>query len=395
MTFWAGAQILLLAVMAAVIARLTLSLWPGFGKAKTVTPAQAAADATQVLLWCETTDGQVIWANAAYAEMARKTGSSDGLIRLFSRYSSGGTRHSVNVDGQTLWFDVDERCDAQWRIGLATPVDAVVQLERALAEMVQTMAKTFAQLPTGLAVFDHDRHLQLFNPALCELSGLSPAFLSRRPSLTAVLDAMRDRNTVPEPKNWKDWRGKLADMERAAHSGQSMETWALPGGQTYRVIARPHPNGALALLIDDISSEITRNRRHRADLELGQSVIDSMDEAIAVFAGSGQLVMSNTAYTAFWGYDPAALVGDIGIRQLAEQWREASAPSAVWTRAEEFVTLGEDRAPWQAEVRLADGRLVGCRISPLSGGATMVAFQRAAPQPIRQTVASVKGQVRI
>ena len=29
------------------------------------------------------------WANAAYAEMARKTGSSDGLIRLFSRYSSG------------------------------------------------------------------------------------------------------------------------------------------------------------------------------------------------------------------------------------------------------------------------------------------------------------------
>ncbi len=83
MTFWAGAQILLLAVMAAVIARLTLSLWPGFGKAKTVTPEQAAADATQVLLWCETTDGQVIWANAAYAEMARKTGSSDGLIRLF------------------------------------------------------------------------------------------------------------------------------------------------------------------------------------------------------------------------------------------------------------------------------------------------------------------------
>lgn len=174
-----------------------------------------------------------------------------------------------------------------------------------------------------------------------------------------------------------------------------METWALPGGQTYRVIARPHPNGALALLIDDISSEITRNRRHRADLELGQSVIDSMDEAIAVFAGSGQLVMSNTAYTAFWGYDPASLVGDIGIRQLAEQWRDASAPSAVWTRAEEFVSLGEDRAPWQAEVRLADGRLVGCRISPLSGGATMVAFHRAAPQPMRRAVASVKGQVRI
>ena len=395
MTFWTGAQILLLAVLAAVIARLALSLLPTFSKAKPVTPAQGAADAIQVLLWCETPDGQVIWTNAAYAEMARKTGSSDGLVRLFSRYSSGGTRHSVSVDGQTHWFDVDERAEAKWRIGLATPVDTVVQLERALAEMVQTMAKTFAQLPTGLAVFDRDRHLQLFNPALCDLSGLSPAFLSRRPSLTAVLDAMRDRNTVPEPKNWKDWRGKLADMERAAHSGQSTETWALPGGQTYRVIARPHPNGALALLIDDISSEITRNRRHRADLELGQSVIDSMDEAIAVFAGSGQLVMSNTAYSAFWGYDPAALVGDIGIRQLAEQWRDASAPSAVWTRAEEFVTIGEDRTPWQAEVRLTDGRLVGCRISPLSGGATMVAFHRATPQPIRRAVASVTGQVRI
>ena len=79
MTFWAGAQILLLAVMAAVIARLTLSLWPGFGKAKTVTPEQAAADATQVLLWCETADGQVIWANAAYARRdAAANGAGQG-----------------------------------------------------------------------------------------------------------------------------------------------------------------------------------------------------------------------------------------------------------------------------------------------------------------------------
>ncbi|MEY4870999.1 MAG: hypothetical protein RLZZ563_329 [Pseudomonadota bacterium] len=392
MTALIGTQLFFLALLAALVARLTVSFWPAFGKAYAKTPAKDATDAAPVLLWHEAPDGQVTWANAPYLALMQTTQDVEGLTRLFGQETSGKQRRTVEVDGTIRWFDVDHSPHPNGRIGHAMPADTVVRLEQALGEMLQTMAKTFAHLPTGLAVFDRDRHLQLFNPALCDLTGLSPAFMSRRPSLNAVLDAMRDRKTVPEPADWKAWRRRLADMERAEANGQSVETWALPGGQTYRVAARPQPNGALVLLIDDISNEITRSRRHRADLELGQAVIDSLDDAIAVFSGSGHLVMSNAAYAAFWGHDPAGLVGDIGIRQLAEQWRGASAPTPVWSQAEDFVTLIEDRAPWQAEVRLADGRLIGCRVTPLSGGATMMAFHRAVPEPMPRAVGVAKGR---
>lgn len=390
MTVWTGTQLFLLALVAALVARLTVSFWPSFRRADAKNPAKDATDAAPILLWHEAPDGRVTWANAPYLALTRATQGVDGLARLFGPNTSGKQRRTVGVDGDIRWFDVDHSPHPNGRIGHAMPADTVVRLEQALGEMLQTMAKTFAHLPTGLAVFDRDRHLQLFNPALCDLTGLSPAFMSRRPSLNAVLDAMRDRKTVPEPADWKAWRRRLTDMDRAEANGQSVETWALPGGQTYRVVARPQPTGALVLLIDDISNEITRNRRHRADLELGQAVIDSLDDAIAVFSGSGHLVMSNATYAAFWGHDPAGLVGDIGIRHLADQWRRASAPTPVWAQAEEFVTLIEDRAPWQAEVRLADGRLIECRVTPLSGGATMMAFHRAVAEPLPRAVSVAK-----
>jgi PAS domain-containing protein len=227
--------------------------------------------------------------------------------------------------------------------------------------------------------------LQLFNPAMMDLTQLPADFLSLRPSLLAVLDAMRDRKMLPEPKDYRDWRRQIVDIEKAAATGLYEETWSLPDGQTYRVVGRPHPNGALALLIEDISSEMLRTRRYRADLELGQSVIDHMDEAIAVFSQSGQLVMSNKSYTALWGHDPAETLADDTVRTLSAHWRVQSAPSAIWAEVEEYVATVGDRDSWRGEVRLLDGRLIGCRFAPLAGGSTLATFRSMPPVESGQT----------
>ena len=191
----------------------------------------------------------------------------------------------------------------------------------------------------------------------------------------SVLDAMRDRNMIPEPKDYRGWRRQLVELEKAAASGLYEETWSLPGGQTYRVIGRPHPNGAIALMIEDISGEMIRTRRFRADLELGQAVIDHIDEAIAVFSEGGQLVMSNAAYINLWGVDPSGSLDDASLRSLCAIWRVQSAPSPVWNDLEDFASNQGDRAAWRAEARLLDGRLIDCRFAPLAGGATLTGFR--------------------
>lgn len=338
-----------------------------------------------ILVWREKPGGDVIWANAAYMLRLGDLGEAGQdlswpLPRLFDKTASnqranGQRQKLVLSGGRSAWYEVVQTGDDHGRLFFALPVDSAVAAETALRDFMQTLTKTFAHLHVGLAIFDAQRQLQLFNPALLDLTGLPVDFLSMRPSLLSVLDAMRDRNMIPEPKDYRGWRRQLMELEKAAASGLYEETWSLPGGQTYRVIGRPHPNGAIALMIEDISGEMLRTRRYRADLELGQAVIDQMDEAIAVFSESGQLVMSNAAYAQIWGTDPSATLEEASLRSLCAQWRQQSAASPIWTQVEEFAANQGDRSAWTAEARLLDGRLIDCRFVPLNGGATLTGFR--------------------
>jgi PAS domain-containing protein len=338
-------------------------------------------------IWREDAAGAVTWGNSGYLELALRLLPPGAeldwpLPRLFERVASTqgarGQRQKLAEPGvgDAKWFDLVVFADGDGRLAFALPADSAVQAETSLRAFMQTLTKTFAHLRTGLAIFDDARHLQLFNPALLDLTGLPPDLLSSRPTLAAFLDAMRDRSMIPEPRDYRSWRREMTEMEAAAASGLYEEVWNLPSGQAYRVTARPHPNGALALMIEDISTEVTRTRRYRADVELGQSVIDAMEDAIAVFSQSGTLVMSNAAYAALWGHDPAAtLDGAVAATTLCDHWRDRSAPTTVWDRAEDFVAAMGTLPGWIDDVHLLDGRRITCRVARLGGGATLVMFR--------------------
>lgn len=147
-------------------------------------------------------------------------------------------------------------------------------------------------------------------------------------------------------------------------------------------------------MFEDVSSEILRTRRYRADLELGQSVIDSMEEAVAVFSPEGHLVMTNRAYGLLWGHDPAEGIGAVPFRRVAAQWRSMTAPGPLWHQVEDFLSTFGDRQGWAASTRLADGRELICRFVPLAGGATLSAFRIPANAIAKPARKSAGGQQR-
>jgi PAS domain-containing protein len=351
------------------------------------------------LMWREKANGDVIWANAAYMLLASDVlGLGQDLTwplpRLFERHATaqnviGQRQKLVPRQGKPAWYDLTGFAQGEDRLTFASLADQAVHAETALRDFMTTLTKTFAHLHVGLAIFDKDRQLILFNPALLDLTGLPAEFLAMRPSLLTVLDGMRDRNMIPEPKDYRTWRRQMTEMERAAASGLYEETWSLPGGQTYRVIGRPHPNGAVALMIEDISGEMLRTRRYRADLELSQAAMDEVEEAFAVFSAAGQLVISNAAYARLWQTAPDTALTEETLRSVSAHWRAQCAPSAIWADLEDFASNTGDRAAWLTELRLLDGRLIGCRFAPLSGGATMAAFHlrdaKAGPKAVTET----------
>ncbi len=352
---------------------------------------RAIAERIPYLTWCENTDGEITWANRAYLKLA-DTLNIETLAppwppaRLFGRdaadTSRTGTRRlAIEIPGEDKrhWFDVQEIPHGDAFLMTAALADDVVHAERTLSEFIVTLTKTFADLPIGLAVFNRSRQLALFNPALTDLTLLPAGFLCAHPTLFAFLDQLREKRMMPEPKDYKSWRQQMADLEAKAVNGTYEETWSLPTGQTYRVTGRPHPDGAVAFLFEDISAEMSLTRRFRAELEMGQAALDSMTDAIAVFSPAGILSMSNAAYARLWESDPNTDLEDINVSDATLRWHQQCNPTPVWRNVREFVHMSGERAKWVTNVTRKDGRTLECRVVPMAQGATLISFHATGP----------------
>ncbi len=339
--------------------------------------------------WESDATGWVIWANAAYQDLSERAGSEaleTPLFDLVLPEASETSRVRVSVRSNQpdapAWYEVTTRnTNATW-LHHAVDIDAVVRAETAQRNFVQTLTKTFAHLPIGLAIFDRDRQLALFNPALIDLTSLPANFLSGRPNLLSFFDHMRENRMMPEPKNYTGWREQMAELVAAASDDRYSETWSLPSGLTYKITGRPHPDGAIAFLIEDISAEISLTRRFRAEMELSQSVLDAIEDAVAVFSHLGVLTYCNAAYRELWKTDPDSAFAEMTVLDATRHWQMACEPNPIWADLREFALESQDRAAWGAELMLKTGQSMECRVEPLVGGATVVCFSGAAPRTI-------------
>jgi PAS domain-containing protein len=338
--------------------------------------------------WQRDEAGGVAWANSAYLDLVRERQGGDAsltwpLPALFSPPAADGRtphREILRIgEDEERWFDCVSVVTHGTPLHFALPADATVRAETALRNFVQTLTKTFAELPIGLAVFNRSRELVLFNPAMSELFNLEPEFLTARPTLVSVLDRLRETRMMPEPKDYRSWREAILRLERDARDGVYSDTWTLPSGQIYRVTGRPHPDGAVAFLFEDISAEMSLTRRFRGEIETGQAVIDSFDEAIAVFSSAGILTMSNIAYAELWGDDPLLVMGTTDIATATAQW-QAQCVENGRDDAADLARHIRQRQVWSGEMQSRDGTRLTCRTKPIAGGAMLVTFQAMTPE---------------
>lgn len=335
-------------------------------------------------VWQVDDAGVVQWHNEAYASLYHRIleetpNPQQPLFETFAmaRQPSGSTRASLksNRGNEVLWFDVTTMQAKNLTMFHAIDINAVIQAEVAQRNFVQTLAKTFAQLSIGLSIFDRNGQLALFNPALVDLTALPAEFLSARPDLLSFFDRLRDNRVMPEPKNYHSWRQEISEVIAAATDGRYQETWTLDTGQTYRVSGRPHPDGAIAFLIEDISAEVSLTRNYRAELEMSQSLIDSLGEALVVFSASGVLQFCNAAYRDLWKLDPDSTFADVTILDSIRDWQRQSRPNPTWGDIRDFVFKVGERAPWDSIIDPDEEDRLICSVSPITSGATLVRFE--------------------
>lgn len=343
------------------------------------------------LVWQEDQEGQVFWANAAYDAFARTADPVpfEGFSRDLATQPQLQQRVACTND-KTRWFDVTSVARQGGVLHFANDATALVRADEDRRSFVQTLGKTFADLSIGLAIFDESRQLAMFNPALLDMTKLPVTFLSGRPSIDTFLDRLRELRMMPEPKDYSTWREQFTAVEAAAKKGTYSENWALADGQTFRVTGRPHPNGAFAILFEDITAEISLTRRFRSDIETGQAVLNTLPDAISVFSSGGTMVMSNAAYARLWTTDADPLLDHRDVRTEVSAWQDHCIASPMWTELRDFIQRIGSRKPWTENAMLVDGRHLRCHAVPIAGGMTMVRFAIAPPmRPVIQKLMQV------
>ena len=323
--------------------------------------------------------GRLLWQNTACRAIHAE--NSDDMKTLLGKFPAPGETQKTRVSltrkdqPEPSWYEVHSTESNGTYMHYAIDITRIVQAEAAQRQFVQTLTKTFANLTTGLAMFDRKQQLVLFNPALIDLTALPAEFLSARPDLMSFFDNLRDRQVMPEPKNYADWRAQITHVIETATDGLYLETWTLPTGVTYRVTGRPHPDGAVAFLFEDITAEISLTRRFRAQLDIRQSVLDALDEAVIVIGPNNVVMFCNEASTKLLGIDPDTSFADMSARDLIAACNTAFPDTDFWDGIRNHITNKTlDPAP-TGTVKSPGGDKMTCQVLPISGGAAMLCIK--------------------
>ena len=331
---------------------------------------RAAAAAAPVAICICTPDGTVRWRSALFEAFDRT--EADTILEAAGK-AEGDAAHPVRIGPRDL--EVSAVSADGLRVVYAEDITRLVQADTIRNSFIQTLTKTFADLATGLAVFDRTRRLVLFNPAVIDLTGLSAEFLSGRPALFDFFDQLRNRQVLPEPRSYASWRGQINHMIETASEGVYSEAWSLPSGLTYRVTGRPHPDGAVAFLIEDISDEVSLTRRSRGQIQMHQAVLDRLDDAVAVFRPDGVLAFCNAPFRDVLGFDPDSRLAETSFDDVIKAGCRRFPDAPAWAE----LAAQDGGAPRRRDMTLQQdtpnepGR---GRVSPLPDGYVMLSLTR-------------------
>lgn len=326
-------------------------------------------------IWTTEPNGTILWRNAACSEAFDPAAPNMDETPLAPDDSRTSRFCVPSPDAQRpRWFEVTTIAHHWGALHHASDITKVVNAEKMQKDFVQTLTKTFAYLSIGLAVFDRNHKLVLFNPALVDLTSLGAEFLSAQPDLLAFFDNLRDRRVMPEPRSYAAWRTQIGEVIESAEDGLYQETWSLPNDVTYSVTGRPHPDGAIAFLIEDISAEVMLARNFRSQVELRQSALDSLSEAVMVIGPNHVLAFCNSAATKLLGIDPDICFADMTVSDLLRACAAALPAPALWREVAENLRARQQGASLCKTVEISPDLRMIYRVEILPGGAKMLAL---------------------
>lgn len=251
--------------------------------------------------------------------------------------------------------------------GYAIDIEEQQQVAREFRAFRDAQRALLDQLSVGVALFDADERLTFANRPFRRLFSVNDEVVEARTAFERFLAEARERGLTPEVRDFPEWR-----RERTGWFGMRdavEEAWPLPGGTHLRVVAQPMPDGGLVLITEDRTESLALSAVRDTLLRTRTATLDSLFEALAIFAPDGSVQLWNRSFAGTWGLSTELL----DRHPSADELLTAIGRNLV--RPEEAGLIGGavraatlDRRERGGQVELADGRTLRFAGIPLPDG---------------------------
>ena len=165
------------------------------------------------------------------------------------------------------------------------------------------------QISVGVAQFDPQENLTFANRPFRRLFELGQELVEDTGdgglSFERFLSDARERGRTPEVRDFREWRSEHTAWFGAA--GTQEEQWPLPGGTHLRIVAQPMPDGGLVMIAEDRTESLALSATRDTLLRTRTATLDSLFEALAIFAPDGSVQLWNRSFAGTWGLTPEFL----------------------------------------------------------------------------------------
>ena len=228
-------------------------------------------------------------------------------------------------------------------------------------EQAELLAETTRQFTT------------VFNAAYTKTWGLDAAWLESKPKGGEILDRLQELSRLPSTVDYRKWK---AEVLACTTNGQTYDDWwQLPDGRLLHVIAEQRHDGGVTFLYDDATERLALESRYNALIDVQRETLDSLKEAVAVFATDGRLKLYNQAFTAIWRLPHDLMQRAPHIGEIITQARTLYDDPVAWDRlAREVTAVTDERESVEGQMLRPDQSVIDFATTPLPDGATLVTF---------------------
>jgi signal transduction histidine kinase len=252
--------------------------------------------------------------------------------------------------------------------GFALDVQQLEDARAELARQIQSQRDLVDRMTAGAAQFDADSSLSFFNRPFAVMAQLDPEWLNDKPEFDRVLERMREQNRVPETRDFPSWKAERREWFTSPEEVIE-EDWMLPGGDHWRVVAQPLPDGGLRLFLEDRTEQARLASARDTLLRVRSATFDNLFEAIGVFASDGRIYLWNRRFSQVWDLDETWLSEHPRVDEMVPALARKLVNPAAAAQIREMVrkTTGE-REGANGRLTLTDGRHFEFAAVPLPDG---------------------------